>query len=539
MDSGVRRFKEGVGSGRDTTDRRVQQGLRKKKERNQARLKARRSAMTTMDTPTAAFEQLRAHTLALLQQGPQQVEPIELITAIQQSLCYPDRDVAEGAVHDFFGTPQGPDLLRWIASLISAGPKSPLFGLALACVTEISFDSRNVAYVEVLCRAGVHEAGLSWLTADRGLPGEIRQDIFAMLGNTARNNEHARLMILQSPGTIKALTQNLLNGVEHLDWPIISLTLYMMYVLCENSHGGITPPLSHFEPTLSALTTVMKLVMEVSPSELLVEQYDSALGILSFFEAIALNTNLSEQASEDTQLLVQQRNGVLLMAQTPEVQHFLAYALQSKNRQLAKKAASTISFTASAGVDAIQPLLEANILPLLVNLLNQIRTEPYAVRHIIRFIFLLTTYKGAYIERLLQSEALATVCGLLKGDRGRVLDQQQMTYAIYALHRVCTLEAEPLKLKALYTELCNEHFLGAALAQALRRCVQSGDVELTEDVIDSLTSLLCYCPKIVMQQMEEQDAINLLSRIQHVVNTQSTLYKKAVALEQTYFEAYS
>ncbi|HEY9816845.1 MAG TPA: hypothetical protein V6D20_13760, partial [Candidatus Obscuribacterales bacterium] len=324
MDSDARRFKEGVGSGRDTTDKRVKQGLRKKKERNQARLKARRSAMTTMDDPVTAFEQLRAHALALLQQGPHHVEPIELLTAIQQSLCYPDRDVAEGVVHDFFDTHQGPDLLRWIASLIRDGPGSPLFGLALACVTEISFDSRNVAYVEVLCQAGVHEAALSWLTAEQGLPSEIRQDIFAMLGNTARSNEYARLMVLQSPATIKALSQNLSNGVEQLDWPIISLTLYMMYVLCENSHGGITPPLSHFAPTLGALATVIKLVMEVAPSELLVEQYDSALGILSFFEAIALNTNLSDHAPEDTQLLVEQRKGVLLMAQTPEVQHFLA-----------------------------------------------------------------------------------------------------------------------------------------------------------------------------------------------------------------------
>lgn len=551
-----RDFKQGVGTGRDVTNRRARQGLRKQKERNQARLNMRRSRMVTQtpqvaepriddaqETQLQRFERTKEAAMQALGSWYEQKVPAsEALARLQQLLCFENRDIALSAYPVLFGSAQGQDLLQRLAAFIAQGPQGEeesCFSLALSCVIEIMYEPENIACVKVLCDADVHGAALRLLSAEAGLPSAVRQELFSLLGNTGHNNQHARLLLLNTPSLPQTLAQNLQDGLERQDWSLISATLYVMYVLCENSHGGITPPFSYFDPLSECLLGVLQQLCEVSEGERTREQYDAALAVVAFFESIALNTTLNGN-QDSTELLVAQRRGVLTMASTPMLLTFFQSILRGKNRQLKKKVASTISFMCSAGVDAIRPLMDSStgFLPLLVNMMTQMGTEPYALRHVLRIIYLLSKYGTVYLGLLLQSEAIQNVCALLIGGRGRVLDHSQAVYAMYALHKVCTVEGEPLQLQAMYAKLCNENLLASAISRGLQRCVQSGDMETAENMVDSLARLLSYCPQLVKPQMEDHDAINMLARIQHMAHVESALYKKASALENTYFNNY-
>lgn len=327
---------------------------------------------------------------------------------------------------------------------------------------------------------------------------------------------------------------NLSDAVARGDWALISAVFYMMYALCETCKGGETPPLSLFEPVMPNFILTLSQVSPI-PSERTRDIDGAYIAGIDFLEALCLADGRT--TPDMTPLMVERRRGVLRLASDANVQGIIFQATACGNRSVQKKAIATLSFMCTFGVDAIHPLVKAGLVPILVAPLQNVSIEPYSKRHILRMIFLLTKYDGAYMQLLIDHGVLEYLCQAVQGFMGS-LDTQQLNYAAWALCRAILCNGNPLTLKQFLSMLCSSFSAVASLTEALHRFVTGGDMETCNDILSALCRIFEFIPKQSQDQFEEHDGLAALSKIMHQSHVESDPYKRASFLHDTYFGDY-
>ena len=555
-------FKDGLKTGIAATDARVRTELRKQDQRRQDRLAMRRGRnhsntifveeqqqQEKKRTDIVVFRELRDRVKDVLTHwfnmpwgldffATQESTQLTLnaMEGLSEFLFFYNRDLALSAYPEMFGGNHGKELVRRIAFFVDMGYRqhTRIFQIAVGCVTKIMYEPENIACVEVLCSYNIHGIALRLLSNVHPDTSQIRQELFEMLGNTARNNQYARDIVLSTEGLVETMHANLSDAVQRSDWGLISATFYMMYVLCETCTGGETPPLSFFNMLMPLFVGILNNVSAIAP-ERTPDINEAYVGAMAFLEAICLSDGRLDDNM--TPLMVERRRGIITLAQHQDVRGALFQAASCNMKSVQKKAIAALSFMCSAGVDAIHPLVSAGMIPILMHSLRRVSIEPYTKRHILRIIFLITKYDDAYMQLLIDAEVIDYLCQAIQGHMG-TLDTQQLNYAVWALCRATLCKGDPFYIKKYLVMVCDQYTAVRGFTETLHRCVSGGNTETSNDILKALRRLFEFVPRQSKIQFEEADGLAALSQIMHQAHVQSELYKQATFLHDTYFGDY-
>lgn len=519
MTEAPRNFKVGLEKGVDKRRFEKSTTLRKKREE---RLAMRRGTYLEIENrPQSSFESFRAFkdfVLERLAHGSYE----EKLFALSEFLHHADEDSVLVACPEVLQNSAGEQLLVSLVELVKAGPTTNRlhFEVAINCITTIMYQPQNVAFVEVLCREKVHLVALRYLANIQSNDGLLRSSILQMLGNLARNNMYARDMMLGVPDLIAVLGANLQDGYDRQDFSLIGVLFYMMFSLCESSHGGETPPLALFDPLMPLF---IQIIEQVDVEHLVQTQDDEqknvAIGACAFLEAICLANGTYYAETEG--LIEMRKEGIIRLTQNDSVVQFLLRGAQSQVRHIQTKSISTLCYMCNIGIAVCKIFTERyNILSVLSAALSALATSPYARLQIFKTIFKLSKFglaQNASIMALLEQSLLHS--------------NMQASLKRYAVWTLCQMikfaENEPDVLK----HLVHINRVGFVLGSAMNTFVVGGDQETLTSISRSLILLLRYRTDIVRDQLEESGAINLLARIQHTAHVESQLYQDVETIE--------
>lgn len=534
-----RSFKAGISDG---TDERTTRRLRSVRNKRQEKLRMRRGAHVAVDTgtvkevvmrditPLDQFRDLKTRTIQSI------CEWISTGTAdsgyntldlLSQVLHHENEGYALASYPELFGDENGAEVLKRLVVIISCG-NSPVFRTAINCVTTILFEPQNIACVKILCESNLHGVALSQLMQFDANDSEVRQELLELLGNTARNNQFARDIVLNTEGFLNALFLNFQDAQCRNDWSLISSIIYVMYALCETYNVGETPPLSIFGPIVPMFIQAVSLINQNIVQQQQLSDLDDqlVLGSISFINAVCKAHGRISQ--DNTPLMVARFEGVQLLIHDVSITNILFTALRLKNR-FTKVAISALSNMSNAGHDACTQLVRVGIIPHVFACLNKLGCEKSTKGTIIRIFSRLARYGGDNILELFNQGVIHYLCLLLQGHYGVQIFEIKKD-ACWTLSYVTKYGNTDL-----LRELVVKHDMGVALIEGIKFNVAAGEVEVSTSIVLALSKLIQICPEQMSVQMEERDGIPILSRIFHVAHHESELYKTAEFIKDTYF----